>query len=87
MFCLCDTARVLAFENSLNSARKFHIDFANNFFVFDYIYTDAWINKAEHRIINIDDIIDFDDIFFSLISFSSFCFNCFVVSSNTSSSL
>ena len=48
MFCLCDTARVLAFENSLHAARKFHIDFANDFFVFDYVYADAWVNKAEH---------------------------------------
>ena len=64
MLCLCNAARILAFENSLHTARKLHIDFAHNFFVFDYVYADAWINKAKYGIINIDDVINFDNIFF-----------------------
>ena len=65
MLSLCDTAGILAFENSLYAARKFHIDFADNLLVFNYVYADAGIDKTKYRIINIDDVINFNDILFS----------------------
>ena len=58
MLGLCDTARVLALENSLNSCRQFHIDFTHDFLVFNYVYADAWINKSQHRIIYVDNVIE-----------------------------
>ena len=65
MLGLGDAAWVLAFEDALNAAWEFHVDFAYNLFIFDYVYADAWVDKAEHRIIDVDDVINFDDIFFS----------------------
>ena len=63
MLCLSYTARILAFENPLNSAWKLHIDFADNLLVFNNVYADARVNKAKHRIININDIINFNPDF------------------------
>ncbi len=40
VLCLGDAARVLALENSLYTAWKLHVDFADDFFVFDYVYAD-----------------------------------------------
>ena len=58
-------AGIFAGENALNTARKFHIDFADNFFIFNYVYADMRINKTKNRIINVDDVINFNDVFFA----------------------
>ena len=66
MFGLGYAAGIFAGENSLHAARQLHVDFADDFFVFNYVYADIRVNKAQNRIINVDDIINFDYVLFAL---------------------
>ena len=71
MFGHCYTARIFAFYNVFYTVWKFHSNFADYFFVFYYINANIWIHKTQNRKINIDDIVDFYNVF----SFSLFARN------------
>ena len=58
-------AGIFTGENALNAGRQLHIDFADDFFVFNYVYADIRVNKAQNRVINVDDVINFDYVLFA----------------------
>ena len=64
-FCGGDTAGILAANHVFHLVWQHQLDFPHDFFVLNHVYGDVWVDEAQHGIIYVDDVVDFDDVLFA----------------------
>jgi len=60
-----DAARVLATDDIFHSVRYLQLHFLNGFPVFDDVHRRIRVNQSQEIIVDVDDIVDFDDVLFA----------------------